>query len=100
MTQNECSTGRSSRRGLPSESTDFGMHSQGRPAEIKKLMSLIREYWRQHPELQLSEIIGRLIPSPQFTLDGPDLSDKALIEALSKTPELQEKLREMNSPDV
>jgi hypothetical protein len=85
-----------SRLDVHAEYTSFGLHSTGRPRQIRTLLALLTEYWRLEPALQLHEILERLIPSGALPLDGPSRDDAALIAALNTIPELHETAMKFN----
>jgi hypothetical protein len=68
--------------------TSFGSHARGRPRQMKLILLLLIEQWRNQSDLHFSEILQQVMPSKAHILDGTVCSDDALLATLLATPEL------------
>jgi uncharacterized protein YihD (DUF1040 family) len=61
------------------------------PARIEVLLELLRQYWKQNPDLRIGQIITNLSSSKRMSIDPYYIEDDMIINSLKEELSLRDK---------
>jgi hypothetical protein len=61
------------------------------PSRIEVLLELLRQYWKQNPDLRIGQIITNLSSSKRMSIDPYYIEDDMIINSLKEELSLRDK---------